>query len=77
MLVLYTFLQDNDQFYINAHIQNSPEIVPFYTGKTRPDFGPACFGISNSTQPLLLKGNFHLAAWKISKSLCSARFERD
>lgn len=43
VLALYTFLQNKDQFYIGAHIQISPEIVPFYTGKSKARFWPSMF----------------------------------
>lgn len=80
MLALYSILQDNDQvyIYIGVYIHTSPQKYSHLTlVKAWPDFGPASFGISNKIHSLVLKGNFQLAAWKISKSLCSARFERD
>lgn len=43
MLILDTFLRDNDQFYSSARIQISPEIVPFYTGKSKARFWPSMF----------------------------------
>lgn len=78
--ILDSVLQHNDRFciYIDVHIYTPPlkysQLTPT---KARPDFGPESFGISNNIHSLVLKGNFHLAAWKISKSLCSARLERD
>lgn len=80
MSTLYPILQHIYHYYVDmdVHTYTSPLKYPHLTvANARPDFGPASFGISNNICSLVLKGNFHLAAWKISKSLSSARFERD
>jgi len=74
MSALYPVLQHNDHYYIDMdiYIYTSPLKYPHLTvAKARPDFGPASFGISNNIRSLVQKDNIP------SKSLGSARFERD